>query len=1046
MHKLQLPIDAHRREIIEAVRSHQVVVVAGETGSGKTTQVPRFLLEAGYTKIGVTQPRRVAAMGVADFVAKLEGCKLGTKVGYQIRHDKVVDEDTGIKFMTEGILLREMLKDPHLKRYDALVLDEVHERGVNQDFILALVKKALAKRPDLKVIVMSATIDEQKFADYFRAPVYRIKGRTYPVDIVYADRDSWDAEDAAEACARKAISIAPDLKGDILIFMPDFASIKRTVNLLERHRVRAEVLPLYGSQSSDEQRKVFRRTRHQRIIVSTNIAETSVTLDGVVAVIDSGFVKQMSYLHGASMSSLRVIEHSRAGCEQRAGRAGRTRPGTCYRMYTERSFEERPAFTTPEIKRTSLESVLLQMKVMGMSDAQIDSFDFMDPPSQEALADARQLLRFLGATDEQGNLLKDGRFMAQTPLHPMLTRMLLTAAKYGCVKPVVSIVASFSTRSIFVRPKDKANQADRAHMAFRNESDESSDFLSILKAYEAWRDAKDRKAFAKRNFLHGRALEEIHAVSRQLLDDLKERRIKLSDGRSHDAIGKSITSGLLMNLLRAQGLHDYANARRKGVYIHPSSNAFGVGPQLMVALDIVATSKVYARTIQSVKPAWVDELIPAGEREEKVRDVSVFDYGTLTEVSACVSYEWRGVTVMEAQMTLEPGLTLAKALIKSLVETHLGQLSRAYYVPQPWHPHVKENVRIADALSEYLPGFARSFGDVEGLTTWYAKLVIASRALSFEAVKNLDLRLRPEDFLNGEELKAFQVKEAERTEQERIRAEHEVERLRQLREQQLARMSDRERQIHASIGARQNAQRRRDDDARKMCAKAKAFLQENLSSCPICGTPFRAGPTERFTYCTRDHEWNRVQRGEEFVYAKVTTNGGDEVAEIIIEPGSKVTRRVDTKLFGWSDNWTGRHFGKLMIKIEEGSVIPAEIEDLEGYLDELAFYEEARAEWQTYEAWQQRIKKGEVAELTFSIIGGQPGARVNGMTYRVEYEADTWPEDGETWYCELPGGGKNSLGRVKPLSEVKPLTTEEDLKELENDIRERYGFFPKQAA
>jgi ATP-dependent helicase HrpA len=618
-----LPIEASRDAIVAALRTSQVVVVAGETGSGKTTLVPRFLLEEGYCErgvIGVTEPRRVAAVSVASYVAGQFGEEAGGLVGYRIRHEDRTSDATLITYMTDGVLLRELLYSARLPRYSAVVLDEVHERNVNQDLTMALIKDLLPRRPDLKVVVMSATMEEDRFARYFGAEVVRIEGRTFPVSI---EHEAEEPNDPVDAAAAKTVEMLDRTGGDALVFVPDHDSIRRVMEGLAALKVGAEVYPLYGNQSPEEQMRVFSR-RGRSVIVATNVAETSVTLDGVTAVVDTGLVKEMRYFPRTGMSALKVVPHSRAGCEQRAGRAGRTAPGVCARLYTREDHDGRPRYTEPEIRRVSLDQVLLQMKAMGIGDARIRAFDFLDKPSAAAWDDAEASLRTLGAVDDDGALTDDGTLMSEIPLPPIVTRMIISADGHGCVRPVVEVAASFSTRPAFTRPPGREDEADAAHRKFR---DPRSDHLTLLQALRAWRNAGRTQEFAERHFLHHRALEEIEATAAQIEGLLAERGIEASTGASPDDIGRAIASGLIGNLLTKAEGRSYAHRKRGGIFIHPGSSVDARnGPSYAVCAEVVETTRPYARGVQAVPRRWLEELLgkkgrkKRGKRREKRRE------------------------------------------------------------------------------------------------------------------------------------------------------------------------------------------------------------------------------------------------------------------------------------------------------------------------------------------------------------------------------------------------------------------------------------------
>lgn len=619
-----LPIMAHRDEIVALVRANPVVIVAGETGSGKTTVVPRFLLEEGlapHGMIAVTEPRRIAAVSVATYVASQYGEEAGGIIGYRIRHDNRTDPDaTRITYMTEGVLLRELLADPLLRRYDVIILDEVHERGVNQDLLMALMKELLPRRPELRLVAMSATIDEGRFAEYFGAPIVRVKGRAFPVTVEWAEHGS---DDHVMAAVEKINELLGRTDGDILTFMPDYASIRQTLELLALSPVAKShgitVLPLYGNQSPEEQLAVFSRTGRS-VIVATNVAETSVTLDGVTAVVDTGLIKEMRYFPATGTSALKVGRHSKAGCTQRTGRAGRTAPGICARLYTEDDFESRREQTVPEIRRLSLEQVFLQMRAMGFEEKQIKRFDFPDPPNRALWDDARKTLELLGALDERGQITADGAFMAEIPLPPSVTRMILSARKHGCVAPVITVAASFSTRPVFVRPPGREEEADFAHGAFR---DPRSDFLTLLNVVRQWRKAQDKPAYAEKFLLHQRALEEIEAVQLQIEEILGEHGIDVTRGSNPDDVGRAIASGLVMNLLESEGGRAYKSRTQGGIFIFPGSSVYGrQSPRHVVAAEIVETTRKYARGVQEVPSRWLEEILgkPTHKHRQRTKE------------------------------------------------------------------------------------------------------------------------------------------------------------------------------------------------------------------------------------------------------------------------------------------------------------------------------------------------------------------------------------------------------------------------------------------
>lgn len=615
----ELPIYGSRRKIVDAIRANQVTIVVGETGSGKTTQIPQYLYEAGFGQngiIGVTEPRRIAATSVAGFVAEQLGTRLGDTVGYQIRFDDKTYYSTRIKFMTDGILLRGFQDDPDLSQYSVIMVDEAHERSANIDFTLGLLKDLLGRRSDLRVVVSSATIDAKKFSKYFgKAPIIEVSGRTFPVDIVWDENNCFE-ETAVKTVVDQIIKIHKTMPlGDILVFMTGADDINKVVNELEKRTDLNNLiaLPAHGGLSPEKQQLIFQNFPGKRkVIVATNIAETSITIDGVVYVVDSGLIKQISFHPESGIQSLSVELHSQAGCDQRAGRAGRTRPGKCFRMFSKNSFERRPKFTEPEIRRMNLAGVVLAMKMIGIKD--IEGFDFIDPPDQKAFHEAHQTLIALGALTSKNNGLTElGCEMAKLPLEPRISRMVLEAEKHGCLREITIIAAFLSVRSIFSRPRDKEIEADTAHQRFYNRK---SDALTFLKVWSEYEKSGFDNDWCYRNFLNSRSLFEVKNIRLQLLDILR-RRGRITSSDDEDVILKSVAAGLVQNLLEHGSRHGYKTLLRElnwmdSVFIHPGSALFGwMSPRWIVASTIVRTSKLFARGVSQVEVEWLPDLVPS---------------------------------------------------------------------------------------------------------------------------------------------------------------------------------------------------------------------------------------------------------------------------------------------------------------------------------------------------------------------------------------------------------------------------------------------------
>lgn len=611
-----LPITAHRDEIIRLLRRRQVVVVCGETGSGKSTQLAKFCLAAGCGATGIighTQPRRIAARAVAARVAEELGAPLGGLVGFQVRFAARVSEKTRIKVMTDGVLLSEMETDPQLGAYDALIIDEAHERSLNIDFLLGCLKRLLPARPQLRLIITSATINPRRFAAHFDgAPVVEVSGRMYPVEVRHRPPAAPDsglnhlAGVVAEACDCGA--------GDVLVFLPGEREIRDARDHLARHGPRGvELLPLYARLPLAAQRNVFRRGEQRRIILATNVAETSLTVPGIRFVVDSGQARISRYSPGRKLQRLPVERVSRASAEQRAGRCGRVADGVCFRLYDEEDFASRAEFTDPEILRTSLAGVILRLKAGGLGA--VEEFPFLDAPDKKQINDGCQLLQELQAVDEAGGLTPTGRRMAQLPLDPRAARMVLAAAGLGCLKPVLVVVAGLSVND----PRNLADEhRDAALAAHKRFTDPASDFLSMLMLWKFFhrrtRGMTERKAraFCAKNFLSWRRMREWQEVHRQLRALVREMKIGGggAGGDDADALHRALLCGLLGNIgMRGEG-GEYEGPRGLRWRLFPGSALFARPPKWVMAAELVETRRPYARMAAPLKPQWVEQLAP----------------------------------------------------------------------------------------------------------------------------------------------------------------------------------------------------------------------------------------------------------------------------------------------------------------------------------------------------------------------------------------------------------------------------------------------------
>lgn len=620
-----LPIYSLKSELCKAIAQNQVLVVIGETGSGKTTQMTQYMAEMGYTKhgiIGCTQPRRVAAMSVAKRVAEEYGCNLGEEVGYTIRFEDCTSPSTVLKFMTDGMLMREYLADQNLSKYIAIMLDEAHERTIHTDVLFGLLKGLLKRRSDFKLIVTSATLDAEKFSRYFfDCPIFTIPGRTYPVEIMYCKEPE---EDYLEACMTTVMQIhLTEPAGDILVFLTGQEEIDTCAEVLYS-RMKALndlappliILPAYGALPSEMQSRIFEPAPKgsRKCIIATNIAEASLTIDGIYYVIDPGFCKQKVYNSKLGMDSLIVCPISMASARQRAGRAGRTGPGKCYRLYTEAAYnnEMLPA-SIPEIQRTNLANVVLQLKAMGIND--LNSFDFMDPPPLQTLIGAMESLYHMDALDEEGLLTKLGRKLAEFPLEPALAKMLIISHELKCSEEILTIVAMLSVENPFYRPKDKATQADSKKAKF-NHAD--GDHLTLLNVYNAWKSSKFSNSWCFENFLQPRALKRAQDVRKQLVTVMNRYQMDIyscltgsSSEKNLLKVRKCIVAGFFMNTAKKDPTEGYKTVMEgQIVYIHPSSSLHNKGPEWVLYHELVLTTKEYMRNVCAIDPKWLVELAP----------------------------------------------------------------------------------------------------------------------------------------------------------------------------------------------------------------------------------------------------------------------------------------------------------------------------------------------------------------------------------------------------------------------------------------------------
>lgn len=626
----ELPVSRLKDEIGAAIAAHQVVIVAGETGSGKTTQLPKICLELGRGvrgQIGHTQPRRLAARTVADRIASELKTELGETVGYKVRFTDQSGQDTLVKLMTDGILLAEIQTDRALLQYDTLIIDEAHERSLNIDFILGYLKQLLPRRPDLKVIITSATIDPERFSKHFdNAPIVEVSGRTYPVEVRYRplvdpeDPEGDDERDQTQGILEAVEELCAEGPGDVLVFLSGEREIRDTADVLNRADLRGtEVLPLYARLSAADQHRVFQQHTGRRVVLATNVAETSLTVPGIKYVVDPGTARISRYSHRTKVQRLPIEPVSQASANQRKGRCGRTSDGICIRLYSEDDFEARPEFTDPEILRTNLASVILQMTSLGLGD--IAAFPFVEPPDRRQVTDGIGLLQELGAFDSEaaGNsdrrLTETGRKLAQLPVDPRMGRMVLEAAQNGCVREVMIIAAALSIQDPRERPSEKQQAADQQHARF---ADPTSDFLAYLNLWEYV--AEQQKALSSNqfrrlcrneylNYLRVREWQDIFSQLRQLAKPLGISLNTNTDAVDPQKVHTSLIAGLLSHIgLKDPAKGDYLGARGARFGVFPGSALFKKQPRWVMSAELVETSRLWARVNARIEPEWVEPL------------------------------------------------------------------------------------------------------------------------------------------------------------------------------------------------------------------------------------------------------------------------------------------------------------------------------------------------------------------------------------------------------------------------------------------------------
>ena len=618
-----LPVSQRKAEIQKLLSEHQVIVVAGETGSGKTTQLPKMCLELGFGNLGMighTQPRRIAARSVAARIAEELQTELGDLVGYKVRFNDQISDDTQIKLMTDGILLAEIQNDRFLNQYSCLIIDEAHERSLNNDFILGYLKQLLPRRRDLKVIITSATIDVERFSKHFNnAPIIEVSGRTYPVEVRYRPVVEEDDQDQLQGILNAVDELQAEGRGDILIFMNGEREIRDTAEALQKQNLKhTEILPLFARLSAQEQNKIFHPSGLNRIVLATNVAETSLTVPGIKYVIDPGTARISRYSYRTKVQRLPIEPISQASANQRKGRCGRVSEGICIRLYSEEDFNSRPEFTDPEILRTNLASVILQMTALGLDD--IEAFPFVDAPDKRHIQDGIKLLEELGAFEmvrtkagEKRQLTAVGRQLAQLPVDPRLAKMLLGAVSQGALHEVMIIVAALSIQDPRERPQEKQQASDEKHRRF---ADKKSDFLAFL---NLWRYLQEQQKELSKNqfrrqcqkdFLNYLRIREWQDIYHQIRLTVREMGLPInSEKAEYQQIHTALLSGLLSHIgLKEAEKQQYLGARNAHFAIFPNSVLFKKQPKWVMAAELVETSKLWGRMVAEIEPEWIEPL------------------------------------------------------------------------------------------------------------------------------------------------------------------------------------------------------------------------------------------------------------------------------------------------------------------------------------------------------------------------------------------------------------------------------------------------------
>lgn len=1097
-----LPFDDYVEQFLELVRLNQVVILSAETGSGKSTRAPLAILNAeiaGSKMICVTEPRRLATTMLAEYVAELHGTELGDVVGYQIAHDRVVSNSTKLVYKTEGTLLAELRSDPLLKRYGLIFLDEVHERSVNQDMLMALISDVLPFRPDLKVVISSATIKTDEYSEYWNgAPVLLVPGRLFSVDVRYFNKTPENMEDMISAIVDVVdeILLAGE-DGDILVFMPDYESIMTVSKALEKMlggRAKGlRIHQLYSNQLPDDRKAALKRDTKRRVFFATNIAETSVTIDGLEWVIDSGLRKDTVYVN-ADMSALQVTEHTQAGCNQRMGRVGRTKNGKCIRMFTEENFLKRPAFAKPEILRMSLDEVLLNLRCLDYSMAKVLGLKLMSKPPEFQWKDAESRLKVLGAISGNGDVTKDGEAMHRFKVAPMIGRMILEGKKRGCLEEIMTIAACLSAeKTIFVRPGAKQDEADES---FRRYKRPESDALTMMKAWNEWDDRKGDRDWARKMFFSSQALSQIDRIRLGFLELLDREGIEISSMKNELELKKAIAAGLIVNLARKAEYFDYQWKGRQ-TFIFPGSAVMGPSPPPFVVCATVVEStktvkdkrtgedkqvvRAYMRGVHIVEAVWLKELVSLDACKVEI----MFDRHYLTqELKMVYRQTWNGIEIECKDLE-----SISKELIPYVADAAAKQISDGYGVVSDSAPVLKafwdksvpyeavykygeERRRLLEpTMKLFVSGIAKK---IAGLST-------------IESILTAIGEMTALDVLTGDALKAYQAENEAEMQRNREAAERRAKVLRETREaeekaqaevaplrtkvveldQRLIALGsvafDRYRQQKAWSAVREPqwnggfaGVKKYVDEYELAIERVElleaprfeltraiyAAIQEEMPVCPVCGSAWEEGS---FT-CAVRHVPDRIMARpgqNDWLIGSFKTDREEEVARLQFRSGSSVQLTVNVRK---NAPWAGRSFSTVQyhpnIIILPESLLP----DRELILEYLAELDRAKKALEDELAIVADLKKKVATGETICLVFKDRGDGFMVAEYKREKIAapaddlDRYPSDGESWWCHVIP----SKGPIKIALYRKVGTAAIDVDRVRSDIKDLFPDLPTQ--